>query len=658
MKTVHKFTILLFCLFVSDVMAEYTVKVIYFVPNDRTFQWNIPNELNTKMKQVQQFYASEMERHNYGRKTFQLETDRNDDLIVHPILGKNNDKYYQTGTLDKIDTETKDSFGNKDIRVIIVDVSTERVQGNCGIARFNGGPVLVPVSGDCVVGNEGVELIAHELGHAFNLEHDFRDDSYIMSYGSNRNELSKCAATMLNVSPFFNPMLNTINTNGTIQMLTPNTYIKNSDFTTRFNVSDPDNIYQVQFLLSVPNEPTSVMDCKHFSTNIQKTEVEFNMPEGATIAPVNNVYIRVVDTFGNIAAKSWDLQIETSTETNTTNLNNTETYLTLAYNSSDALTPINPKIEWYGWREGVWEQTPDGLRPRKPHGFMDSQKSEQYYDNYDYFFYSHAVSKIVYDISNRSYTKFESYFDMPNPCKKDIDDSYASIELICKVDNVEVYNSGLLKGHLTRNKFISFDIPENGQKLTFIITDAYDGDGCDHFIFGEPKLIHGDPNITPVTMNTDINNDGETNVLDLIIVAINFKAVNFNPNADINKDGVVDTKDFLIIANVLDPQAAPTQLTLQTQLFPNYPNPFNPETWIPYQLSMPADVSIVIYNTRGHIVRQLELGYQDTGMYITKEQAAYWDGKNTFGEKVSNGLYFYTLLAGEYNKTRRMLILK
>ena len=96
----------------------------------------------------------------------------------------------------------------------------------------------------------------------------------------------------------------------------------------------------------------------------------------------------------------------------------------------------------------------------------------------------------------------------------------------------------------------------------------------------------------------------------------------------------------------------------QTALFANYPNPFNPETWIPYQLSAPADVRISIYSVEGTLVRTLPLGAQAVGVYTSRARAAYWDGHNNIGEPVASGIYFYTLKAGEFSATRRMLILK
>ena len=107
--------------------------------------------------------------------------------------------------------------------------------------------------------------------------------------------------------------------------------------------------------------------------------------------------------------------------------------------------------------------------------------------------------------------------------------------------------------------------------------------------------------------------------------------------------------------------AAPATIVIvpdETDLHPNYPNPFNPETWIPYQLAKPADVTLCIYAANGALVRTLTLGHQPAGMYQSKSRAAYWDGKNELGEKVASGLYFYTLSTGDFTATRKMLILK
>ena len=96
----------------------------------------------------------------------------------------------------------------------------------------------------------------------------------------------------------------------------------------------------------------------------------------------------------------------------------------------------------------------------------------------------------------------------------------------------------------------------------------------------------------------------------------------------------------------------------RTALHQNFPNPFNPETWLPYHLATNATVSLSIYNVRGQLMRALELGNQTAGSYLDRESAAYWDGKDQFGDGVASGIYFYTLRAGSFHATRRMLVLK
>ena len=126
-----------------------------------------------------------------------------------------------------------------------------------------------------------------------------------------------------------------------------------------------------------------------------------------------------------------------------------------------------------------------------------------YMDEWDNFFYSHAKSRIVYDLSGGNYVKFDAYFDMPNPCG-----SVASVEVICLADGAEIYNSGVLRGAQTRNTKISFDIPAGTQILTINVTDAGDDIGCDHFIFANARLEHADSSVVKVedsTLTTDTN---------------------------------------------------------------------------------------------------------------------------------------------------------
>ncbi len=208
--------------------------------------------------------------------------------------------------------------------------------------------------------------------------------------------------------------------------------------------------------------------------------------------------------------------------------------------------------------------------------------------------------------------------------------------------------------------------------------------------------------ISPQFVEYDVNRDGVVNISDLVLVA--GRLAQSGPNAaDVNGDGVVNVQDLILVAGAInEPQAAPslhptalemftaadirgwlTQahgLTLtdsqlqngirfleqllavlvpkETELLPNYPNPFNPETWIPYRLAEDALVTVTIYDPRGRVVRKLDVGYQIAAAYESRSKAIYWDGRNAVGDKVASGIYFYTLTAGDFSATRKMLILK
>ncbi|MBI1927300.1 T9SS type A sorting domain-containing protein [Candidatus Poribacteria bacterium] len=106
------------------------------------------------------------------------------------------------------------------------------------------------------------------------------------------------------------------------------------------------------------------------------------------------------------------------------------------------------------------------------------------------------------------------------------------------------------------------------------------------------------------------------------------------------------------------PDLVAYRIPTETKLLPNYPNPFNPETWIPYRLAKDASVMLTIYDTTGAVVRTLLVGHQPAAVYESKDKAIYWDGRNDWGEQVASGVYFYTLRANDFTATRKMIILK
>ena len=174
----------------------------------------------------------------------------------------------------------------------------------------------------------------------------------------------------------------------------------------------------------------------------------------------------------------------------------------------------------------------------------------------------------------------------------------------------------------------------------------------------------------------DVNGDGAVDFLDVVLVFDNRDdnvagaptIVGMKLSA-VQIDIIQEQIDLLIATNDRSPAAMRTLVYLQqllvtetrpekTQLFANYPNPFNPETWIPYELATDTHVRITIYNTQGVVIRTLQFGHQSAGYYTGRDRAAYWDGRNALGEQVASGLYFYQLETDTMSSMRKMVILK
>ena len=219
------------------------------------------------------------------------------------------------------------------------------------------------------------------------------------------------------------------------------------------------------------------------------------------------------------------------------------------------------------------------------------------------------------------------------------------------------------------------------------------------------NLTDKDFEITKPRQPEDVNNDGKVTIPDMVLVFRELGKTNPDPpEADVNGDGIVNIGDIVLVAALLEdddanaPLLHPAVLDMftaaevkawlaeaqlldlndpvsqqgirfleqllavltprDTALLPNYPNPFNPETWIPYHLATATEVQITIYDPTGKVVRRLDLGYQPAGYYIDQSRAAYWDGKNALGEPVASGIYFYQLETARVSLLRKMVILK
>ena len=174
------------------------------------------------------------------------------------------------------------------------------------------------------------------------------------------------------------------------------------------------------------------------------------------------------------------------------------------------------------------------------------------------------------------------------------------------------------------------------------------------------SLVLKNNSITDISDLEDlVADDGTTSLTTLQLEHNNISSTDANRQALTTLKAAGVSVD-ITLANAANAPANTDTGTLphQTQLLANYPNPFNPETWIPYQLAVDSDVQILIYDISGTLVRRLELGYQPVGYYTGRSRAAHWDGRNTLGESVANGVYFYQLHTNEVSSLRKMVILK
>ncbi len=279
------------------------VKLIYFLPNDRTPQPDIDEKMEKFIKDVQQFFADQMEAHGFGRKTFLFEADASGKAIVHHVTGRFTDKYYSGLSYTwNIWEEIENRFDmSRNYYFTMIDMSSRSldsgtVGGRGGAYGNSEGRVLIPAIFN-------INTAAHELGHAFGLQHDFRDDTYLMSYGGTAiDKLSKCTAEWLDAHQAFNPVQPTTNVRTKFEMLTPSLAAPPNAIRLRFKVSDPDGLHQVQLhtptLIGRSRGFNELLSCKAINGNTDTT-VEFITTD---LAPKNRaVSLHVIDINGDFS---------------------------------------------------------------------------------------------------------------------------------------------------------------------------------------------------------------------------------------------------------------------------------------------------------------------------------------------------------------------
>lgn len=266
-------------------------------------------------------------------------------------------------------------------------------------------------------------------------------------------------------------------------------------------------------------------------------------------------------------------------------------------------------------------------------------------------------------------------------------------------------------GHLLTIEFTVLEFAEGALGLHNVQLSNSKGKRISYYTVVNPYVV------THQYPREDVNRDGEVNIMDLVVVASLIGQSNpSDARADVNNDGMVNVLDLIAISHHTASWSGPvtaakkrddnewvgaapavrvadisaetirgwidlaqteddgsilfdrgianlqrllaSEVPSETRLLVNYPNPFNPETWIPYQLAEAAEVSLTIYSVNGELVRTLPLGHQPAGLYQNRSQAAYWDGRTELGTQVASGIYFYTLKAGDYSSTRKMIVRK
>ena len=290
-----------------------TVRLFYFLPNDRPYRADVVDSMKTGIVQLQSFFADQMEAHGHGSLTFQFEADDQGDPVVHRVDGDYADSHYSSrgGT----DGEIQRAFDNsQNIILIIMDVSASSAHGRGSGGKGSGWAI--------VYGDWNWFAAAHELGHSFDLEHDFRDNEYIMSYGrADRSsaKLSACAAEFLTAHPYFNsdvPLQN--ESHPTVELVSSSEYPFGSEsMPVQLRVRDDDGLHQL-ILFVMPKNPflggTPEVKACHGLSAATDTVVEFNFdgrlpsdnvgtsPEAHTTLSntvQHRIHVIAVDTDGN-----------------------------------------------------------------------------------------------------------------------------------------------------------------------------------------------------------------------------------------------------------------------------------------------------------------------------------------------------------------------
>ena len=853
----------------ENVGEPRTVRLIYFLPNDRPYRANVVQRMKDEIREVQTRYAEQMNAHGYGEVTFRIETDSQGEPIVHHVDGQHPDRYYLDDALDTVFAEIDQIFNREtNVYLIIIDNSINRSDSNSCRRGFggnkgkNGGWAWVSIGA-------GQGWLAHELGHAFGLKHDFSDRTYIMSYGSGQNQLSPCHAEHLSVHPYFNPDISIEEGQSpTIELISSPQYIAwSKSLPVQLKVSDSDGIHQALLFVKTikPHGAAGFLEVKMCRSLAGETDVivEFdydgvipsNSSTNLSNPMIHPISVAAVDMNGNAAQRNFVLLSKTLPPLSRTSGNNQHglpnTPLPFPFVVQVRDVEYHPTPKRYvvtftvtaggGTLSVARAETDDRGRAKStltlgPNIGTNTVEVSVVGIEGTVTFNAVAGTGVDFPDSNlraaveislskaegkpiapsemtvlsclvatgasiRHLTGLETatnligldllsnnisdispvveltnlrWIDLSSNNISDISPLVANIGLgngdavyvggnplsylsiythipILQSRGVTVYfndqaRPALVKisgdnqhgipsaplphpfvievqdehGSVLVGVPVTFTVTAGGGMLSITSTTTDESGRAESTLTLGPNIGRNAIEVSVVGIESpstfyaisdtelppiaaDVNSDGSVNVLDLVSVASEFGNQGQNLAADINEDGVVDIFDLILVAGMFtDTAAAPSaqphvpetltaakvqhwltdarslevrdpivkrgfvvleQLLVsltptQTELLANYPNPFNPETWIPYRLAEDAIVTLTIYDRNGRVVRTLDVGHRIAAVYESQSKAIYWDGKNELGESVASGVFFYTLTAGDFSATRKMVILK
>ena len=665
---------------VPDEEAEpYTVGMVYFLPNDSQPRPNVEAQIDELIKRIQDDLANWMETYGFGRKTFTFQADATGKAVVHHVNGKFNQAYYiydpdHPRPILKVLDEIDEHFvSRRTIYVCFID-------GGGGHSGNGGGSAL---SGRAVIrsdpsGNLG-PLVAHELMHAFGLHH-----SLDHNYQAGQAEIewnSACRTEWLDVHRYLNPTQRSHDVSvPQVRMLPPSFVSPPNTIRLRFEVEADDGLHQAQLLRNTHDAGVhEVVACKRL-TGTHST-VEFVTT--ALLPKDTDMTLSVIDVHGNFTNRFFPIDVASIIPPPQV-VSVPDAHLAAVLRRELDLAPGDPitshrmlLLRSLSAGPLIADLTGIDSAINITHLYIGNQKVSDLSPlaGMTNLFYLQLSNNSISDLSPLAGLTNLQILDLSNNSISDlsplVENTGLGSESVIKVDgNPLSYQSIHTHIPILQSRGISVEFDSQAQEA--------------------PPTI------------ADVNNDGVVNVLDLILIASSL-GQSGQSNADVNGDRVVNILDLVFVAGMFDGAAAapsaqrqaPETLTAvevqgwltdarsleakdpimkrgfvileqllasltpkETELLSNYPNPFNPETWIPYRLAEDAFVTLIIYDTVGQIVRTLEIGHRIAAAYESQSKAIYWDGKNDVGETVASGIYFYRLSAGDYSATRKMVILK